>query len=99
MARTVLPNLKAYDAAGKGTHSLFSAEHCCVCGLKVEEHCEWLLLTRAVDGGVEYAISHPLDARPAERKLNLWVAPIGRSCLRKYKSLRHAVLRREVRRG
>jgi hypothetical protein len=88
--RIVLPNAKAYDSVGK--HSLFSAEHCCICGRPMGLKSEWLLLTRAEDGSREYAIDHPNEATPDERRHSLWVAPIGLECLRQHPELEMAVL-------
>jgi hypothetical protein len=90
--KTLLPNTRAYDAAGSGDHSLFSPEHCCVCGKPIGLHSTWLLLTRAADGACEYAISRPDDATVDEIKSGMWLAPIGPDCLRKHPELKHAVL-------
>jgi hypothetical protein len=96
-----LPNESAYQrsqsrgAQGSG-YSLFSAQHCCICGEAIRRTAEWLLLTRELDGSVEYAITHPEDAPPAMRVHNLWVAPIGPDCLRKHPELEPLLLRREV---
>src|SRR5579863_6634506 len=85
--RLILPNTKAYDAAGKN-HSLFSNEHCCICGRSITKNSEWFLLTRAEDGSCEYVIHHPNDATPDERRHNLWLAPVGNDCLRKHPELK-----------
>jgi hypothetical protein len=95
--KTVLSNGKAYDRASTGpSFSLFSPEHCCVCGKETRKGSEWLLLTRDVSGSQEYAISHPSDATIEEIRSSLWVAPIGPDCLRKHPELRHAMLERKV---
>jgi hypothetical protein len=90
--RLKLPNSRAYDRAGTGGHSLFSTEHCCICGAKVDASAEWLLLARADDGKCEYAISHPSECTPEEIQSSLWVAPIGPGCLRRNPELQFAVL-------
>lgn len=57
---------------------------------KTDKGAEWLLLTRAEDGSIEYAISHPDEATPDERKHNLWVAPTGPECLKKHPEVKEA---------
>jgi hypothetical protein len=86
--KTILPNERAYDKVGD--HSLFSAEHCCICGRPTLPDNEWLLLTRAADGACEFAISYPSDASADEIRSGLWVAPIGSECMLKHPELRHA---------
>lgn len=83
-----LPNERAYDEAGKGDHSLFSTEHCCVCGRPAKGD-NWLLLSRAADGSREFAIASPLHA---EEKRSVWIAPVGPECLRQHPELRFALL-------
>lgn len=92
--RIVLPNTRAYDKAGKGHYSLFSRDHCCVCGkyITLENVTADLLLTSAIDGSREFAILHPSDATREERLANLWVAPIGSDCLRKHPELKPFVI-------
>lgn len=92
--KIVLKNLKAYDAAGKGDHSLYSCDHCCVCGKQVVATVEWLLCVREITGACEYAIKHPDDATSDERRNGMWVAPIGRDCLKKFPQLKMLVLSR-----
>lgn len=93
--RTTLPNGAAYDRASKGpSFTLFSSEHCCVCGKGISDlpNACWLLLIRATDGKEEYAISSPKDATVDELKGSIWVAPIGPDCLRKHPELHHALI-------
>lgn len=98
--RVVLPNAHAYvkAAAAAGGYTLFSTEHCCVCGARImnigntEKPRKWLLLARASDGSEEYAVAHPNDTTPEERRAGLWVAPIGGNCLRKNPQLNFAVI-------
>jgi hypothetical protein len=91
--RVKLNNAKAYDRAGTGDHSLFSNEHCCICGKKIEEPEFWLLLTRAVDGTQEFAISNPSEATKEERRDCLWLAPIGSDCLKRNPHLEDLLIR------
>jgi hypothetical protein len=96
-----LPNSLAYEKAGNGDHSLYSPEHCCVCGRKLinlhinigsSSAVAWLLLTRATDGSREYAISGPQIATHEELQSGLWIAPIGPDCLRKHPELHSALI-------
>lgn len=88
--RIVLPNTRAYDAAGTGDHSLFSREHCCICGRPAKGD-NWLLLARAPDGTREFAISSTVGLSDEERR-SVWIAPIGPDCLRQHPELRFALL-------
>ena len=95
--RVVLDNSKAYDRATKGSSfSLFSVDHCCVCGKPTNKGTEWLLLTRAEDGACEYAISHPDEASKKEIQAGLWLAPIGPQCLKEHPELQHAIVGRKL---
>lgn len=97
MSKLRLPNERAYERAGTGKHSLFSQEHCCICGKSVGLKTEWLLATRETDGGFESAIHHPEDANPSERHgHDIWVAPIGSDCLRRHPEFKTFVLNRIV---
>lgn len=90
MQRITLPNGRAYDVAGKGKQSLFSTEHCCVCGRPAKGD-NWLLLFRAEDGSREFAIGSTVGLTVDERR-SVWIAPIGPECLRKHPELAFALI-------
>jgi len=80
----------------KGPHSLFSYEHCCICGKKTKAATgtHWLILFRDDAGSAEYAIPDPsvLSAEELSRHVSIWVAPIGSDCLRRNPALRPYLL-------